>query len=113
LVIEAKGGLVRVYLAQPGKGKLKAIVREIWDYLNSHDRVIPVEEPFRVYWTCYQGLVKMSDPRADKLLEKAFVWLQEQAARLPDEESRQIFLERIPYHREIVSAYQLVGVEFP
>jgi hypothetical protein len=55
----------------------------------------------------------MGDPRADRLLQDTFVRLQEQAARLPDEESRQIFLERIPYHREIVSAYQLVGVEFP
>lgn len=43
----------------------------------------------------------MGDPRADSLLQKAFVWLQEQAARPPDKESRQTFLEGIPYHREM------------
>ena len=105
-VIEATAGLLRVYLAQKEKAKLEHLVTKIWNYLGSHNRVIPVEEPFRVYWTCYQGLVEMGDSRAHNLLQNTYFLLQEQAARLPDATIRQTFLTRIPYHRAIVAAYQ-------
>ncbi|MFZ0545897.1 MAG: tetratricopeptide repeat protein, partial [Candidatus Promineifilaceae bacterium] len=61
LVIESKAGLLRVYLAQADKLNLVDLVEEIWDYLKRQNDVIPVEEPLRVYWTCYQGLVRIGD----------------------------------------------------
>ena len=60
-------------------------------------------DPIRVYLTCVQGLKELQDPRWIELLENAHKLLMEQAAKLPDDESRRAFLENIPWHREIVA----------
>jgi hypothetical protein len=41
--------------------------------------------------------------RASEFLEEAFTILQEQAARIPDEDERRHFLGAVPWHREIVA----------
>jgi hypothetical protein len=51
-------------------------------------------------------LAAAGDERAASVLETAHATLQEQAAKIPDETMRRSFLENVPYHREIVAAWE-------
>jgi hypothetical protein len=46
------------------------------------------------------------DQRAGEILEIAFNLLEEQASRIPDQAYRSLFLEKVPWHREILSAWE-------
>ena len=63
------------------------------------------DEPQWVYQVCYQVLRANHDPRQKSLLQHAYNRLQEQANRIPDEETRRAFLENVPYQAAIVAAY--------
>ncbi len=60
-------------------------------------------EPFRVYLTCCRVLKANQAPRADEILDTARRLLQEQAAKISDEELRRLFLENVAAHREILT----------
>lgn len=105
-VAEANAGLIRTYLAQQGYEKVKQPLSEILDYLDSGGSVSSVEEPMRVYLTCYQALNALNDPRTPKFLQHAYDVLQTKAARLPDLQTRQSMIENIPFHHEIMLAME-------
>ena len=65
------------------------------------------EATMRIYLICYQVLQANRDPRAEEALETAHTILQNQAARIPDKVIQQMFLENIPWHREIVENYRM------
>jgi tetratricopeptide (TPR) repeat protein len=104
LVIESQAGLVRVCLAQGELLQAQALVDEILPYLKN-EGLDGMVEPFQVYLTCYHVLQVGDDPRTPEVLTNAHDLLQEQAARIPDEETRILFLEEVAAHREIVAAY--------
>ena len=54
---------------------------------------------------CHRALARMSDPRADAMLERAHTAMQERAATIHDDALRRSFLENVPHHREIVEAW--------
>lgn len=62
------------------------------------------EEPFRIYWAVYRALQAEEDSRASMILAQAHARLQSQAAVLPDEDTRRIFLEAVASHRAISAA---------
>ena len=100
LAMESLAGLARVSLAQGNMAQ--AQVEEILSHLETKT-LDGTEEPFRVYLTCYRVLRVNQDPRAEAILNTAHHLLQEQAAKISDEELRRSFLENVPAHREIVS----------
>jgi len=104
LAMESLAGLARVNIAQGDLSQARAQVEEILAYLKT-GTLDGTEEPFRVYLTCYQVLQANQDPRAREILTTAHTLLQEQAARITDEETRRSFLENLPYHREIVREF--------
>jgi adenylate cyclase len=57
---------------------------------------------------CYKVLREAEDPQAMDVLKRAFDLLQEQAARISDEESRRSFLENVVEHKEIVGEWEKV-----
>ncbi len=59
------------------------------------------EEPYQVYWICYEILRANADPRADSILAQARERLLDQASHIPEPELRRAFLENIPAHRRI------------
>jgi predicted ATPase len=105
LATEPLAGLARVSLAQGNLVQAQAHVEGILSYLESNT-LEGTDEPFRVYLTCHQVLQANQDPRAQNILDTAYALLQEQAAQFPDEETRRVYLENVPAHREIVAAYQ-------
>lgn len=62
--------------------------------------------PFHVYLTCYQILSAVDKSQALSILERAYMALQERAANIYPVDKQQMFLQKIPAHRQIVSDYQ-------
>ncbi|MBN1484184.1 MAG: tetratricopeptide repeat protein [Chloroflexia bacterium] len=104
LVLEPLAGLAEVALSQEKLQQAQGYVQTIMDYLEQHN--LPgVEEPLRIYHTCYRVLQAMQDPRSEGLLEQAYQLLQERAANIDDAERRQSFLQ-VKFRREIAEAFE-------
>jgi hypothetical protein len=65
-----------------------------------------MDDPAHVYLTCVRVLEAAGDPRAQAVVEIAYAWLQERAAKIRDEESRVSFLRNVPANREIVAEWE-------
>lgn len=118
-VIEARAEVARVCLAQStlstGAGEDLATalseVQTLMDYIEAHRSgeldhgLTGIEDPLQILLTCSQVLQANNDPRAADVLARAYAILQTETARLGDAEARQMYVENIPYRREIVAAY--------
>jgi len=60
------------------------------------------EDPYQVYWNCYEILQANGDGRAPALLTTAQKRLQQQADRIADPALRRAFLHNVPAHRQIL-----------
>jgi len=103
LAMESQAGLARVQLARGDLAQAQSHVATLLEHLYSGESLEP---PFRIYLTCYLVLKDSQDPRAGEILETAHHLLQEQAAKITDEETLRSFLENIPSHRQIASLWQ-------
>jgi predicted ATPase/class 3 adenylate cyclase len=106
LAMEAKAGLARAALAHNDTVGALDYVNQILIYLAGGGRLQGTWEPLRIYQTCYHVLQLVSDPRAEEILETAFNLLQEQASQITDPTYHRRFLENIPWHREIMTAWE-------
>ncbi len=70
-----------------------------------------IEYPLQVYLTCCRILRANQDPRAQTVLNTAHRLLQEQAAKISDEELRRSFVENVAAHREIISEWRAANGE--
>ncbi len=106
--IEAEAGLARVALAAENVADAGAQVAHILARADLAP-LAGTDEPFRMHLTCYQVLMAAHDERALDVLAAAHRLLMERAAKIDNEALRQSFLEQVPYHREIVAAWQEQG----
>jgi tetratricopeptide (TPR) repeat protein len=104
LAMEALAGLARVAQAQGDLAQAQSLVEEILRHLEANT-LDGAREPLRVYLTCYRVLCAIPDPRAQVILDTAFSLLQEQAAKITDEDMRSSFMENVPVHREILNEF--------
>jgi tetratricopeptide (TPR) repeat protein len=104
LAAEAQAGLARLALAG---GELPAALTQVEEILRQLDgRAIEgVDEPFRVYLSCYQVLRAAGDSRAGDSLEAAYMLLRQRADRVAGSGARRDFLERVPSHRALAEAW--------
>jgi predicted ATPase/DNA-binding SARP family transcriptional activator len=110
LAVEVLAGLARVSLAQGDSESALARVEEILAFLGAADTdtghgLEGTTDPFRIYLTCYHVLLAARDPRAGEILATAHNLLQQQAAKIDDEDLRRSFLEGVAAHREIRAAF--------
>jgi hypothetical protein len=68
------------------------------------------EEPLRVSLICYQVLSAHADERAEGVLSMAITALNERATRISDIQRRHNFLQRVPFHRDLLLASRRHGV---
>ncbi|MGB0386518.1 MAG: ATP-binding protein, partial [Ardenticatenaceae bacterium] len=117
LAIEALAGLARVKLLEGKAQKAQHDIHEILPYLEKNPTLSGAEEPLRVYLTCYHVLRANKKPashsnnnasRAKKTLQTAHRLLVEWAAKINDQNSRRMFLENVPTHREIIAEWERV-----
>jgi class 3 adenylate cyclase/tetratricopeptide (TPR) repeat protein len=102
---EPQAGLARVALAaRDHRGALAAIVPTL-AYLAEGGTFDGTDEGLRIELTCYQVLAAADDPRAAAVLAAAHTRLQSRATAISDDEMRRMFLEQVPWHRELVLAW--------
>lgn len=102
---EPAAGLARIALEQ---GDLAAAQRHIAPILVQMQRdnsLSGTDQPLRVYQTCYSVLYPRDSERARAVLEMAYQLLMARSNAIKDESLRNAFLENIPYHHEILLAW--------
>lgn len=104
--LDALAGLARIWLKQGDLLQARHQITEILAYLKENPMLDGTIEPLRVYFTCYQVLQANEDPQAEALLQSAHKVLQKRAAKLSNEEMRDIFLTRIAAHQDIIQAWR-------
>ncbi|HEY6074815.1 MAG TPA: tetratricopeptide repeat protein, partial [Anaerolineales bacterium] len=102
--IEPMAGLIQAALGQKDLASASEHTEHILAHIERGGTLERTEEPLRIYLACYETLVQMKDDRARALLEEAGKLLDMQAARLPDESARQLFLNSTPWRRAIKRA---------
>jgi len=103
-VSAALAALARMAMVRRDLAQAQAHVDVILNYLEN-DTLEGVPRPLLVYLTCYRVLRASDDPRAEDILEEAYRFLQERAAKISDEEERRSYLENVAANREVTSAY--------
>ena len=109
LASEPSAGLARIALAQNDLPAALAYISPVLDFLDGGGSLNGAEEPLRVFLTCYQVLLAADDPRAAQILAVAYQQLRSRADKIVDQAARQHFLEDIPYHRQILDAWERNG----
>jgi predicted ATPase/class 3 adenylate cyclase len=105
LACEPVAGLARVALQRGDLPAARQHIDAILTHLERGGSLQGADQPLRVDLTCYRVLQQAGDQRASRLLETAYRILQERAAKIADEPTRQAFLNNIEYHWEIQAAY--------
>jgi predicted ATPase len=105
LATEPQAGLARLALLQGDWPSARLHAASIHAHLSAGGTMDGTDEPLRVYLTCYRVFQQGGDRRAAGMLETAYNLLQERAAKINDASMRSIFLEKVPYHREILAAW--------
>lgn len=105
LLIETRAGLAQVALAQGKLGQAVAQVEMILPELNP-ESMTGTEEPMRIYLACYQVLAAVGHDRAGNILAEANQLIRERAAKIAESKLRQMFLQVIPVHHALLTAYQ-------
>lgn len=98
LTIEPKAGLARLALQQNDLMQAHQAVSQIMPYLITN-QLVGVEEPLRVYHTCYVILKTVGDTQAAALEAQMVKQLQQRAARIHDKRLRHAFSNNIAVHR--------------
>lgn len=113
LEVEAVSGLARAALVAGDLATAREHVEFILSRLAAGATLDGLDEPLRVRLTCYQVLAAAADPRAPAQLAQAHAELQAMAGRITDPRLRAGLLHNVPFHREIVAAWQTrpVGLE--
>lgn len=102
LALETRAGLARLAFTVGDLSLAQEWINPILAHLEN-GTLDGVEEPFRVYLTCYLVLHAAGDSRAEPLVRQMQKELQTQADRITDPTLRSSFLTQVPYHREIMA----------
>jgi tetratricopeptide (TPR) repeat protein len=101
-VLELHAELAALTLRRGDPVKALVEIAPVLQALQTDDALEGAEEPYRVYWICYQILCANTDPRAPAILAQAREKLLDQANRIPEPELRRSFLENILTHHRIM-----------
>jgi len=106
LAAEPLAGLARAALAAGDAQQAQGYVLEILSFLEGGGSLGSADEPLRVYLVCYQVLSQNHDGRARQILKAGHDLLIQQAEKINDPSLRRNFLDAVPYHREILAAWE-------
>jgi len=109
--IDDVAGLARIAQARGQWERAVQLASEALDWMATNDPA-RLEYPVQVYWICSQILLANTAHRPDlgrrgqKALASGHSILTDQAGRLLDENYRKMFLERVPFNRDLLAAWQ-------
>ncbi|MBN1484574.1 MAG: tetratricopeptide repeat protein [Chloroflexia bacterium] len=101
LAVEPQAGLAEALEAQGERAAALEQVGQILHFLQENE-LTGAQEPLQIYLSCYRVLAAAGDPRAEPLLEEAYLLLQEHAGRIPAGPDRESFLQNVAANREII-----------
>jgi class 3 adenylate cyclase/predicted ATPase len=101
LATEPMAGLIQVALRMNDTLFASRLMEELMGYLSEGGTLEGTEEPLRVYLACYRALESIEDPRSTSVLETAMQLLEAQVSKIYDEQSRRMYIENVPWRREI------------
>ncbi|HRT31713.1 MAG TPA: hypothetical protein P5211_04780, partial [Anaerolineae bacterium] len=101
-LLELQVELAALALRRGKSAQALADIAPVLGALENDEALEGAEEPYRVFWLCYEILRANADPRATPLLVRARRQLLTQAACIPDAGLRRAFLENVPAHRQIM-----------
>jgi predicted ATPase/class 3 adenylate cyclase len=104
LSMESRAGLVAVHLARDDIASASEPAETILKFIENGKPLDGVEEPLRVYYTCYQYLGRKEDPRARQVLKVAKDLLEAQVSKFSDEVDRKRYVENIPWRLAVREA---------
>jgi adenylate cyclase len=107
--IEPKAGLARAALARGRATQAQAQVEELLECLENRDLDSEKDVPLHVYLICYYVLHCNDDPRANEIIHRAYLLLQDRAARIDNDELRRSFLQNAQVHRAIVAEWETLS----
>ncbi|MGB8982714.1 MAG: tetratricopeptide repeat protein, partial [Anaerolineales bacterium] len=99
--MESLAGLIQVLLLKSDDAAALRETENVIAYLETGNLLDGAEAPLRVYYACYLALEKIRDPRSGNMLQSAVEMLEAQVSRLRDDESRQMFVENVPWRQAI------------
>ena len=86
-------------------GKLAEISTYEDEEFNAVTPFDALDEPFLIYLTLYQVLEALGDARAQDILASANNLLGARLANIEDEDLRRCYLEDVPHHKELITAW--------
>jgi tetratricopeptide (TPR) repeat protein len=102
---DAAAGLARLAIAQGDAASAIAALHPLLEHVARGGSLDGTYEARRIELTCHQALALAGDGRADDWLSRAHAALMAQGQVLTDPALRQGFLQHIPHHRGILSAW--------
>jgi predicted ATPase len=109
--IDDLAGLARIALKQNQPARAETYAEEARQWIREHG-IQGIVHPLRVYLTCADVAAAMGKTeQATEFWHTAHNLLLEQAARISDQATRQVFLESVPIHNEVLNrmAYAVKG----
>ena len=106
LAFEPAAGLIQVALETDDLATASSETEEILQHLENGGSFEGTEEPLRIYLACYRALEKLRDPRSPEVLHGAVELLETQVSKLPDTEASWMFIQNVPYRRDIQDAWK-------
>lgn len=106
LCCEPMAGLALIGLLQSDLPAAEKSAAQILDHLAQGGTLEGIDHPNFVKLVCYKVLKALGDSRAQPFLEEIRTTLEQQAAKIQDDELRQSFIENVPWHQEILQEYQ-------
>jgi class 3 adenylate cyclase len=103
---DALAGRARVALMRGDDAAALLHANDLLAHANSGGNFEGAESRRLIKLTCYRVLARAGDSRAAPLLADAYAELQSRAKTLTDAALRRSFLDNVPEHREIVSAWE-------
>jgi tetratricopeptide (TPR) repeat protein len=101
LTVEARAGLIHVYLEAGDQASAQNEAEQVLQYMKDNPIFEGAEEPLRIFLAIYRVLEKTKDPRAAVVLQNAIQLLDTQVSKLRSEEARRMYVENVPWRREI------------
>lgn len=106
MIADAQAGLAEVALHTASLSEAQTQADAFLPLLQNGDSLDGTESPFRIYLIGYQVLKTAEDVRAAAILKTAYNMLQERAKAIVDVKSKEMFIEQVDVHQQIVSEFE-------
>ena len=104
--MESLAGLIQVFLQKDDPDSSMLEAEKVLTFLEQGGTLDGTEEPLRIYYACYLVLAKVGDLRANSVLLLAAQLLEAQISQLPDENSRRMYVDNVPWRFVLQQAWR-------